>query len=227
MFTEMRRAQTVFAASGKSLSPNRQRSLMTYLQSTKTCLAKRKLKPRFWRNSSAWMRFAFSLLGRPEIKYCDSSRGSNQRACKSAQLRETTTLRTISPRFIQAPTRGAMWLRRAALAHSRARPTSLSRFSQYSRCVVNSMTRCATPVRYASSDSSRPQLDSASARPVIDLEPARRVLRETFGHETFRPGQEEVISRLLSGESMVLSWPFKSGSSICYLVRQALSFYVS
>lgn len=32
---------------------------------------------------------------------------------------------------------------------------------------------------------------------------------------------------LLSGESMVLSWPLKSGSSICYLVRQAFSFYVS
>lgn len=81
------------------------------------------------------------------------------------------------------------------------------------------MGRRAIPLRYASSTLFQPQLDSNSGNRVVDLEPARRVLRETFGHKTFRPGQEEVISRLISGESMVLSWPLRSGASIRYLVR--------
>lgn len=113
---------------------------------------------------------------------------------------------------------GVMWLRRAASARMRIVRVSLTRHSHHERPVVNSVSRRAVSLRFASSTSFRPQPDSDPGKRVVDLEPARRVLRETFGHEKFRPGQEEVINRLLCGESMVLAWPWRSGCSICYLV---------
>ncbi|KAG8160661.1 hypothetical protein KVR01_008925 [Diaporthe batatas] len=94
----------------------------------------------------------------------------------------------------------------------------------HQRCVVDTARHSgwATLQRYASSTSPLRGLESKSGKPVSDLEPARRVLRETFGHRKFRPEQEEVIPRLLSGESMAISWPSKSGASICYLVPAVL-----
>lgn len=169
------------------------------------------------------------LLEGSEIKYCDSSHVSNPRACRSAHLRETTTpdLRTTSPRIIRAPSTGAMWLRRAASTHSRVGMAYLSRFLQHERCVAHSMSRCAVSPRYASSTSFQPQLDPNLGKSAVDLEPARRVLRETFGHQAFRPGQEEVVRRLLAGESLTISWPARSGASICYLVRKESSSVIT
>ncbi|MHB2020362.1 MAG: DEAD/DEAH box helicase, partial [Candidatus Xenobia bacterium] len=44
------------------------------------------------------------------------------------------------------------------------------------------------------------------------------VLRETFGFEQFRPGQERVIERLMAGESAVAIFPTGGGKSLCYQV---------
>ncbi|MGD9636622.1 MAG: DEAD/DEAH box helicase, partial [Pirellulales bacterium] len=45
---------------------------------------------------------------------------------------------------------------------------------------------------------------------------ARRVLRETFGFDDFRPGQAEVVERLLAGRSTVAIFPTGGGKSLCY-----------
>jgi ATP-dependent DNA helicase RecQ len=44
----------------------------------------------------------------------------------------------------------------------------------------------------------------------------QEVLRETFGLERFRPGQEEVIGHLLAGRSAAAVFPTGGGKSLCY-----------
>lgn len=66
----------------------------------------------------------------------------------------------------------------------------------------------------------------------MDLEnQAQRVLRETFGHEEFRPGQEEVIDALTAGQHVLAVMPTGSGKSLCYqipaLLRDGLTLVVS
>jgi ATP-dependent DNA helicase RecQ len=51
---------------------------------------------------------------------------------------------------------------------------------------------------------------------MMMLEEARRVLRERFGFEAFRPGQEAVIGHLLAGRSALAVFPTGSGKSLCY-----------
>ncbi len=53
-------------------------------------------------------------------------------------------------------------------------------------------------------------------RPRTPMEPAREKLAEVFGFDCFRPGQQEVISHLLEGESAVAIFPTGSGKSLCY-----------
>ena len=45
---------------------------------------------------------------------------------------------------------------------------------------------------------------------------AHDVLRQTFGFEQFRPGQEEVIGHLVAGRSAAAVFPTGSGKSLCY-----------
>lgn len=47
-------------------------------------------------------------------------------------------------------------------------------------------------------------------------EQAARCLEQTFGFTEFRPGQLEVISRLLSGKSVLAVFPTGQGKSLCY-----------
>jgi ATP-dependent DNA helicase RecQ len=47
----------------------------------------------------------------------------------------------------------------------------------------------------------------------VDL---RAALREHFGYETFNPGQEEVISRVLAGEDTLAILATGAGKSLCY-----------
>ena len=42
------------------------------------------------------------------------------------------------------------------------------------------------------------------------------MLRETFGHDTFRPGQLDVINTLLAGRSALAVFPTGAGKSLCY-----------
>ena len=60
---------------------------------------------------------------------------------------------------------------------------------------------------------------------------ARRVLREVFGFEAFRPGQEAAITALLAGRHALTVMPTGSGKSLCFqipaLVSEGLTVVVS
>ncbi len=57
------------------------------------------------------------------------------------------------------------------------------------------------------------------------------VLRNTFGYEFFRPGQEEIVDALLAGHNVLAVMPTGSGKSLCYqvpaLVKGGLAIVVS
>ena len=57
------------------------------------------------------------------------------------------------------------------------------------------------------------------------------VLRETFGFDSFRPGQEAGIDTLLAGRNVLAVMPTGAGKSLCYqvpaLVRDGLAVVVS
>ena len=58
-----------------------------------------------------------------------------------------------------------------------------------------------------------------------------KILRETFGFDKFRPGQEEVIDTLLSGHNALAVMPTGSGKSFCFqvpaLIRPGLTVVIS
>ena len=45
---------------------------------------------------------------------------------------------------------------------------------------------------------------------------AKGVLRKTFGFESFRPGQAEIVSAILEGRDVLAVMPTGSGKSLCY-----------
>lgn len=60
---------------------------------------------------------------------------------------------------------------------------------------------------------------------------ARRILRDTFGYDAFRPGQAEIVGALLAGDNVLAVMPTGSGKSLCFqipaLVRGGLAIVVS
>jgi ATP-dependent DNA helicase RecQ len=66
---------------------------------------------------------------------------------------------------------------------------------------------------------------------MSDLTAARRTLRATFGFETFRPGQAEIVAAVLDGRDVLAVMPTGSGKSLCYqlpaLLRDGLTIVVS
>ena len=64
-----------------------------------------------------------------------------------------------------------------------------------------------------------------------DIESARARLKATFGFDTFRPGQDEVIGAVLGGENVLAVMPTGSGKSLCFqlpaLLRGGLTVVVS
>lgn len=50
------------------------------------------------------------------------------------------------------------------------------------------------------------------------LEPKRQVLKDVFGYDSFRPGQERVIDALLRGRNVLAVMPTGSGKSLCFQV---------
>jgi ATP-dependent DNA helicase RecQ len=51
---------------------------------------------------------------------------------------------------------------------------------------------------------------------VSERSDLREVLRRRFGFEDFRPGQEEVVLRVLAGENVLAVMPTGGGKSLCY-----------
>ena len=47
---------------------------------------------------------------------------------------------------------------------------------------------------------------------------AQKILKDVFGYDNFRPGQEEVISTLVTGENVLAVMPTGSGKSLCFQI---------
>ena len=77
-------------------------------------------------------------------------------------------------------------------------------------------------------DTSAPHSDA----PATPRDPdARAVLREVFGHDDFRPGQEEIVRAVAAGENALAIMPTGGGKSLCYqlpaLLRPGVTVVVS
>ncbi|MDZ4658895.1 MAG: ATP-dependent DNA helicase RecQ [Bythopirellula sp.] len=59
-------------------------------------------------------------------------------------------------------------------------------------------------------------LASPPVRQRTSMEPAHEKLAQVFGFDDYRPGQQEVITHLLAGDSAVAIFPTGSGKSLCY-----------
>src|SRR5690606_8531795 len=70
---------------------------------------------------------------------------------------------------------------------------------------------------------------NSQALPLSD--PKHRILREVFGFDGFRPGQEPVIDALIAGRHVLTVMPTGFGKSLCFqlpaLVRGGLTIVVS
>ena len=54
------------------------------------------------------------------------------------------------------------------------------------------------------------------------MESPHSILKKVFGYDSFRPGQEEIVSRLLAGQDVLAGMPTGAGKSICYQVPALL-----
>ena len=54
------------------------------------------------------------------------------------------------------------------------------------------------------------------------MENPHSILKKVFGYDSFRPGQEEIVSRLLAGQDVLAVMPTGAGKSICYQVPALL-----
>ena len=50
------------------------------------------------------------------------------------------------------------------------------------------------------------------------MENPHSILKKVFGYDSFRPGQEEIVSRLLAGQDVLAVMPTGAGKSVCYQV---------
>ncbi len=54
--------------------------------------------------------------------------------------------------------------------------------------------------------------------PVTNLDPKYQVLKDVFGFDGFRPGQEEAVDAILAGRHVLTVMPTGSGKSLCFQV---------
>ena len=74
-------------------------------------------------------------------------------------------------------------------------------------------------------------IEQAGRLRVFDLAQAEKTLKTTFGFDSFRSGQAEIVSAILSGNDVLAVMPTGSGKSLCYqlpaLLRDGLTVVVS
>ena len=46
--------------------------------------------------------------------------------------------------------------------------------------------------------------------------PLQRLLKERFGHDRFRDGQESIVEQVLGGQNSLVVMPTGAGKSLCY-----------
>ena len=54
------------------------------------------------------------------------------------------------------------------------------------------------------------------------METPHSILKKFFGYDSFRPGQEQIVQRLLAGQDVLAVMPTGAGKSICYQVPALL-----
>src|SRR3954463_13080375 len=54
------------------------------------------------------------------------------------------------------------------------------------------------------------------ADPISPSADVRQILREVFGHSSFRPSQEAVCAAVAAGRDVLVVMPTGSGKSLCY-----------
>ena len=54
------------------------------------------------------------------------------------------------------------------------------------------------------------------------MENPHSILKKFFGYDSFRPGQEQIVQRLLAGQDVLAVMPTGAGKSICYQVPALL-----
>ena len=64
--------------------------------------------------------------------------------------------------------------------------------------------------------------ESAKGRLSLELKNLQKTLKKSFDLEAFRPGQAEVIQRVLEGKDSLVLWPTGSGKSLTYQMSSVL-----
>src|SRR5579862_1591704 len=57
---------------------------------------------------------------------------------------------------------------------------------------------------------------------MVDLMDALQILREKFGYETFRPGQERAVRAVMAGRDALVVLPTGGGKSLCFQIPALL-----
>jgi ATP-dependent DNA helicase RecQ len=107
---------------------------------------------------------------------------------------------------------GAAGCGEAAVRLARLRDHYRAEPALFDAATVDRLRALAGELRAAEARTVRP----AGPRPAVTIEDARRLLRQTFGHQAFRPGQERIVEAALAGRDCLGVMPTGAGKSLTY-----------
>ena len=82
--------------------------------------------------------------------------------------------------------------------------------------------RADTVLWYTGSVLSTPRTARSLIITEETIETPHSILKKFFGYDSFRPGQEQIVQRLLAGQDVLAVMPTGAGKSICYQVPALL-----